>query len=277
MGAEPRCGCYGVVLDGVPEGARLLHAPGDDWPVVRVRRSTERPDVTETLIAEQWAQLEMHGGGRVVLDRASLTAELWFPDHPDDETLVHPYLFPTAATVSRWLGREAFHAGCFVADGGAWAVLAEKGGGKSSTLGHLVTQGVSLVTDDLLVLDGFDALGGPSCVDLRPDAAARLGVGEDLGFVGQRDRWRYVTPPVPMRTPLRGWIFPTWGECIDLRPVPAGERLHRLLAALALPIGPVDPSGFLELAALPAWELRRPRSWDSLAPGVDLLLRSLPG
>ena len=104
---------------------------------------------------------------------------------------MHPYLAPVALVMARWLGREGFHGGGIVAGGGVWGVLGDKTAGKSTTLAWLAREGVGVVSDDVLVIDGGTALAGPRSVDLREEAAERLGVGEPMGRVGQRERWRF--------------------------------------------------------------------------------------
>ncbi|MGH3922854.1 MAG: hypothetical protein ACRDTT_08310 [Pseudonocardiaceae bacterium] len=229
------------------------------------------------MLDDDGARYRLQSGGSVTVDRAAQTAVFCFTEPPGDEEMVHPFLCSAAATMNRWLGRETFHAGAFVAEGGAWAVLGQKGSGKSSTLGWLATHGFPVLSDDLLVVDDGDARVGPSCVDLRPDAAARLGVGENLGVVGTRERWRVVLPKAPDRVPLRGWVFPAWGDDLALVPVPVAERLPRLLESLTLRVPPLRPARFLELAALPCWTLYRPQRWNSLGPGVDRLLDAICG
>jgi len=50
------------------------------------------------------------------------------------------------------------------------------------------------------------------------------------------------------------------------------ERLTRLHVNRGVNLLPRSPAVLLELAALPSWELRRPRAWESLSSAVDCLL-----
>ncbi|MFN2506155.1 MAG: hypothetical protein ABR540_18390 [Acidimicrobiales bacterium] len=111
------------------------------------------------------------GAGRVRLDRAAGTACFMTADPVGDVTLLHPFLSPVAAIWARWQGWPALHGGAFVLDGGAWAILGERGSGKSSTLAWLAAQGLGIVADDLLVVNEGNVAAGPRCIDLRPDAA----------------------------------------------------------------------------------------------------------
>jgi hypothetical protein len=57
--------------------------------------------------------------------------------------------------------------------------------------------------------------------------------------------------------------------------LPASETLQRLLRNRGIRLAPPDPSAFVDLSALPAWELRRPRSWDALDATVERLLAAV--
>jgi hypothetical protein len=271
-------GAYGLRLDGITGARRILGEASDDWPVLRVEQHIGGVDVAREMVDDERAAVRLQAGvGSVCIDRATLTAQFNMRERADDEAIVHPFLALTAAIVSRWLGRDTFHAGAFVVDGGAWAVLGKKGAGKSSTLGFLGVTGTTIVTDDLLVLDDGDALAGPSCVDLRPDAAAFLQAGEDLGVVGARSRVRVVLPGAPARVPLRGWVFPSWSDTLEVVPVPVARRLPMIAANLALHLDPPSPERFLEFAALPCFEFRRPQRFDLLDRTATLLLDRLRG
>ncbi|MEO8692736.1 MAG: hypothetical protein ABI658_04415 [Acidimicrobiales bacterium] len=268
---------YGLRIDGLAGAGRLLAHSCVDYPVLHVERQLGTAEV-EQVVTDDSADFRLQGdAGSVHLDRATLTAHFKLCRPIDDEATVHPFLAMTAAIVSRWLGRDAFHAGAFVVDDGAWAILGQKGTGKSSMLGYFAINGTTIVTDDVLVLDNGDALAGPSCVDLRPDTSVFLGAGEDLGVVGARSRFRVVLPTAPPRTPLRGWVFPTWSDTLELVPVPVAQRVSLLAANLALTRAPLQPDRFLDFASLPCWELRRPRQFDMLHETAALLLDRLAG
>ena len=139
--------------------------------------------------------------------------------------------------MSRWLGREGFHGGGIVVDGGVWAVLGDKTAGKSTTLAWLARAGVGVVSDDVLIVDGETVLAGPRSIDLREEAAERLGTGELIGRVGARDRWRVTLAPIAAELPLRGWITLEWGEAVAVEPIRGAERLRALLPAPRRPPG----------------------------------------
>jgi hypothetical protein len=275
-GSPAHLGVYGLRLEGVSHAARLLGPAHRDWPCLRIERTLGRRELSQQFADDDAAEFRLQGDvGSVRLDRSTLTAQFRVDSPIDDEAVVHPFLALSAAIASRWLGRDAFHAGAFMVNEGAWAILGEKGVGKSSTLGCLGLNGTTVVTDDVLVLDNGDALGGPSCVDLRPDAAVFLDAGEDLGVVGARERRRLLLPTPPDRVRLHGWVFPTWSDTIELVPIPLTRRLPLLVANLALQQTPTNAARFLDYATLPCWEFRRPQRFDSLDESVGRLLDRL--
>lgn len=271
-----RLGAYGLRLRGVDEARPLLVPAGADWPslelVARVGPSSDSP---EHVSAER-AELTTRTGARIVIERRRGRAVFTLPEPASAAALVHPYLAPAAAVVSRWLGRESFHAGAFGVDGAAWALLGERASGKSSTLAALALRGHEIVCDDMLVLDGTEALAGPRSVDLRPETARALGAGDPLGIVGARARWRLPLPLPESQRKLRGLVFLDWGERLEAVPLAASRCLAGLLHYRGVRLSSPNPPLLLELASLPAWELRRPRGWDSLDPSLELLLGLLP-
>jgi hypothetical protein len=272
---RPR-GAYGLRLLGVEAAHDFLVPAEEGWPslelVARVGRPVEEPE----RVTDERAELSTRTGARVVVERRKGRAVFTVPKPVSHEALVHPYLAPAAAVVARWLGRESLHAGAYVVNGGAWAVLGERESGKSTLLAALALVGVEIVCDDLLILDGAEALAAPRSVDLREDAARALGAGEALGVVGARERWRLRLAPASGPATIRGFVFLGWGDRLEALPVPASRRLAGLLHYRALRLPSSAPEPLLDLAALPAWELRRPRDWGSLPAALDLLV-GMPG
>jgi hypothetical protein len=131
------------------------------------------------------------------------------------------------------------------------------------------------VADDLLVLAQGAALAGPRTLDLRDDAAQRLGVGKPVGRVGARERWRVELGAVPWSAPLAGFVFLGWGDEVEVAGVTGRERLTRLSVQLTIPEIPADPQGLFDLAALPALELRRPRDWSRIDEAGSALLEAI--
>jgi hypothetical protein len=272
-------GCYGFRLVGVEQARRLLVDAPAGWPELTLgtARATGRDVPAADVVGPASATLPLHGSGWMEIEREGPRVTYHLPEAAADEELVHPYLAPGAAVLARWLGREAFHAGAVVADGGAWAVLGHRETGKSSTLAWLALNGHPVLADDLVVLDGPDALAGPRCIDLRGDAAARFGAGEPLGVVGTRERWRLLLEPVPARVPLRGWIVLEWADTVAVEPVRGPERLLRLIPHRSVRLEPPAPGALVELASLPVLAFRRPRRWDALAGAGERLVAAIGG
>jgi hypothetical protein len=135
--------------------------------------------------------------------------------------------------------------------------------------------GVAVVADDVLVLDGFTVLAGPRCLDLRTSAASRFGVGEPLGVIGGRERWRIGLGPVAAELPLHGWVALSWDQQTAIRVLRGAERLQALVSHRGTRLYPPDPRALIELSALPFLELRRARSWDSAEDAVQRLLDAI--
>jgi hypothetical protein len=270
-------GAYGFRLDGVPGAGSLLVDAPESWPRLSLVReaSDERP-VTEEVTPDH-ACLWLASGGFAELDRAASRALLHVPDETTDGALVHPYLAPVALMMARWLGREGMHGGGVVADGGVWAVLGHKTAGKSTALASLALAGLGVFSDDVLVIDAGTVLAGPRSIDLREEASQRLGVGEPLGRVGARERWRLPLEPVAPELPLRGWITLEWGDAIGVEQLRGAERLAALIPHRGVRLAPAAPDALLRLSALPHLRLIRPRRWDSLGDATARLVEAIAG
>jgi hypothetical protein len=265
---------YGLRLVGVDGGGFLEPADGQPWPEVHVLQSRDQPDPT----GEWWLSF---GGNRACfrLPGGLLRLNRWHSvmsvrsEHPvPHDVFVHPWLATAGATFARWLGREAFHGGGFVARSGkAWAVLAPKEGGKSTMLGWLAARGHGVVSDDLLVIEGEDVLAGPRCVDLRPGTAEVLGL-ESVDTEREERRRRIAVDPVPAAIPLAGVVHLAWSDSVEVVPVPVDERIARLRAQNTFKELPAGESALLRLATLPTLELRRPRDFDSIDASGEALL-----
>jgi hypothetical protein len=64
---------------------------------------------------------------------------------------------------------------------------------------------------------------------------------------------------------------------LEVVPVPVARRLPMIAANLALHLDPPNPERFLEFAALPCFEFRRPQRFDLLDRAATLLLDRLRG
>jgi hypothetical protein len=269
---ERPVGAYGLRLEGVD--ARPLLVPADPgWPSFHVRSQVAAPPWRDSdVVTDATADLRLQTGGEIVMERDPGLVVFRLERRLTDSELVHPYLAPVAAVAAHWFDRESFHAGAFVLDDATWGVIGEREAGKSTLLAGLALRGTPVLTDDMLIVDGDLPLPAPRSIDLRPSAAQHFGVGEPLGVVGARERWRLRLAPIAESAPLRGWVFLSWGDRVETSPLTAQTRVARLGAQRGLRLAPRDPARLLDLAALPAWELRRPPEWDRLDSTIDALL-----
>ncbi len=263
---------YGLRVSGLdvePAGPR----PPESWPHWTIAQvvgpAEDGPGMT---IWEAEARIGIPGTGELRLDRSRQRITLFTETQWSGEALLHPGLSPAAAVVAHWMGRSSLHASAVVLDGRAWGLLAERGGGKSTLAALLAARGCPLLTDDLLVVEQETCFGGPGAVDLRADAAERLG-GRALGRLGSRERWRKPLPIGALEAPLAGWIELRWSDGPpEVTRLDVGERLLGLSRHAGLP---VSGEHLLALADRPMLRLRRPQSTATWSAGVDRLLEAL--
>ena len=277
--AEQPLGVYGlrIVGEDVAAARDAFVAVAPDSPVVGVEvlRASSTRDLEHVTSDE--LVLAFRGGIRYEIRRDPGAFRLHLPAEVSAHALVHPLLTIAASAHSRWAGRLALHGGAFVVDGRAFCVLAGKMGGKSSLLAGLAARGVPVLTDDLVVVSGTSVLPGPRTVDLRPEAAEVLRMGEDIGMVGARLRQRVALPPPPLTASLAGFVVLEWSDDGDddvrTRSLSLDERLSALLSHDALPLMGRPPAAALfQAAASPMRVLRRPRAWHRFGETLDALL-----
>jgi hypothetical protein len=273
---EMALGAYGLRLVGINEAAALLARAAADWPTVEVFLEVRELDAHGEHLDEDRARLRLRTGGWIELSRKPGRAHYIVPAPMSVDELVHPFLAPSAAVFTYWHRREGFHGGALALDGTAWGVIGDRLGGKSSLLASLAVTGIDVLCDDVLVVDRRGtAYPGPRTIDLREDAAIALGAGEEIGAAGTRRRWRLRLPQIDGAFPLGGWIFIAWGDDLEMRRVAAPDTLGRLFSNRSITVPPRDPAEFLQLSALPAWELVQPRSWAAVPETLELLLGRL--
>lgn len=271
-------GAYGfrLVAPALEAGLPDLVPLGGDAPEVTVvwRHASMAID-REQVEAESVCVGARQGSGFEAL-REPLSIALDLPYEVSPEALVHPLLTVPISVLARWRGDVTLHAGAFAAEGAAWGVVGAREAGKSTMLASLGRRGVPVVADDLLaVLDGV-AWSGPACVDLRPDAAEHIDGARYLGEVGRRPRYRLSTPPSPAKLPLRGLFLLGWndGAAVEDHLLNAKDRLELLYRQEYIGLlGPADPQRILDLMALPAWRVTRPRDWGATDSVCDRILK----
>jgi hypothetical protein len=281
--AQPH-GAYGLRVEGLEGAEDLLLSVAEDWPLLTIRWIQEAAagdgddaEATATVSFSDGVAVARHGSsGTIEVEREPAVATFRIPRVRDPRALVHPYLGAAASIMARWLGREAFHAGAFMHAGAAWAVLGARTVGKSSLLGWLHARATRILADDVVVVDRGVAYAAPRSLDLREESAERLQLGEPLGRVGARDRWRVKLESVPSELPVAGFVFLSWSERLEVTTVLGRERLTRLATGLTIPGQPANASELIKLATLPCLELRRPRDWNALDAAGEALLAGLP-
>lgn len=262
---------YGFRLAGV-DSRYLQHGDGEGRPLLTVRRRLEAPgDRPEPPPGTR--AIGLAGGGRLVLDRTARTACFETPLRLDDDDLAHPYLAPAASVMAGWQGWNAFHAGAFAPGGRAVAVLGARERGKSTLLAALALEGVPIVTDDVLVLEGESAQAGPRCIDLRHGSVLSPAVLEPSR---SQTRARLRLPALAAAPELAGWVALEWGERLELEQLGPAQRLHRLASAHSRAGEPRDDA-LLELVRLPGWVLRRPPRPELLAETAGRLVELAAG
>ena len=280
-GEEPTPGTYGIALPDLRgEPARHLGPAPESWAPWRMDWLIS--DGGRLEVERLWsdrAQLRISGGGWADIDGARKVATLHVPPGTSQAALVHPYLSLVASMAAYWRGWHYLHAGAFVLDGAVWGVFGVRGAGKTSTLALLNQRdGLDVLCDDVLVIDQTrTAYAGPRCTDLREETAQRLGVGEDLGVVGGRRRWRAGLGQVAPELPFRGWVELEWAETVAVSEPAPSERFEALGSNLALRLVPPDPAALLALLDVPFLKLSRPRDFGHLDAAVDRLLEALSG
>jgi hypothetical protein len=262
-----RVGVYGLEITGLRRSDLLNQLPARPaWPGVRVERRTHRGhSASEDSFELGRADVALLEGDRAILDRDRRSATLFTSAPADDGRMVHPFLSVVGAVFGWWLGRDLLHGGALSIGGEGWAVIGDQGSGKSSLLAQMAATGHPVITDDLVAIADGAILAGPRCVDLRPAALDLVDLRQPTQVVRTGDRHRISLGPAPPVAPLRGWIFLSWGSRLRARPLQPGERLRRLSAERSA------GRKLLDFAALPGWELERPRN-GSLADAAELVV-----
>ncbi len=281
--SAPPVGAYGLQVVGIDGADAWLGPVPERFPQLRVEWGRgRRPDRggDERLVTDDRVVFELGPDRSLVVERldgSAASATSWDARPPTAAEAVHPLLTAAAAVVGAWSGYDSFHAAAVVGTAGVWGLLGDKESGKSTLAAAMAGNGHPVVCDDMLALRGRTAFAGPRCVDLRTDAAVRLGMGDELTIDGPRPRWRVGLGPLDAELPMAGWVTLAWAERLELVRVAPRDLLARLGAHQTWPHTPIDPLALLDLSTLPAWELRRPREWSSLAAVVTTLEATVNG
>jgi hypothetical protein len=277
-GTIARPGAYGLYLPTLAGAEGLLVDAPQSWQAWQIELAAGSGRPAEFVDSSR-ARLICEPSGWVDIDRTTRTSTIHLPEPPSFAEIAQPRLGITGVVAAYWRGYHRLHAGAFVVDGRAWGILGSKGDGKTSLLAALASMGTPVLADDVLIIDrGLRALAGPRCIDLRRETALALGIGESIGVVGTRERWRAPLGRVPSEVPLGGFVCLEWGGSA-ISDVPLQDRVKLLYANRALLLGeqrdPAMLSSQMELFALPMLRMRRPAEIDSIAETGSLLLDAI--
>ncbi len=266
-------GAYGSQIIGLPSSNQYLGPTPKGAPacILQRREPTAAPRPAVDRLDSESADLVFDNGGWAEVHRATATVTLNLPADVPSAAVVHPYATGSLALQAHWRGALAFHAGALVIDGRAWLVLGEQDAGKSTTLAVMADSGLTVLADDLAVVDGASVFRGPRFVDLRARAALQFASAVDVGHLGARRRWRMPLGAAPWSAPLGGCVVLRWGESFATASVPPTSRLELLFSSLAVREPPQRPEALLDLAAAPMFELRRPRDFGRISELIPLL------
>ena len=170
---------YGLTI----EAPWSLPCPSGNGSVdVRFVRSRRRPSPAR----RDWFWREVLPDGS---EHLVWTDHVEFRVSPDDRTVSYlPLARATSATIETFLlgqvlsfvllrrGKEPFHATVLERGGRAVALVGRSGQGKSTLAAAMLTRDWHMMTDDLMVVDGIDALPGMPRIKLFPRAAKALGL-----------------------------------------------------------------------------------------------------
>ncbi len=153
------------------------------------------------------------------------------PVDPDEESWWRVVLDSVLFTVALLQGYEALHAGAVATPHGALAIAAATGGGKSTLLCELLSDGMTLMTDDVLVLEaqGEDsplAHPGPPLMTVPGDAPPLPGAP-----IATIDEERWVAVPVQREA------LPLSALVVLNRSPGLTTSLHRVRDPLAVLVG----------------------------------------
>ena len=223
--------------------------------------------------------------GRDLIDGAG-TMSLWLDERRveyalniqlSDDELIHPWLAPAAAALALQDGRLALHGGVLEVNGRSVALVGDRESGKSTLVAAAAMSGISVLTDDVVVVDDAHAVhAGPRCIDLREGSAAFFGARWTVLARGGT-RQRMLLPQALPVVPLAAVVVLHWGEPITMTRLAAPARLQALLPHLASAQTAASFTRVLSLARVPVYALSRPREWRLLARTLaDVLALASP-
>ncbi len=194
------------------------------------------------------------------------------PADPAEQSWWRVVLDSALFTVALLRGYEALHAGAIATPDGAIAIAAPTGGGKSTLLNELLSDGWSLMTDDVLVLESRGErapLAHPGAPLMTVPAGISPLPGEPIASVGE-ERWVAVEAHREA-IPLGALVLLHRGPGLVTSLHPARDPLAVLIGSLLrFPRVPERERTRFEMAGaiaahVPIWELSAD---PSVTPGT---------
>lgn len=260
-------------MNGLPGAAELLTSVADQAPALTILRCP----------AVEWSRHgtapivdELVGGARAALFVDSGLALLDLAGEIPDGEVLHPWLAPTVCRYSIQLGRIVLHGGVVATGERAVAVLGDREAGKSTLVAYAASHGdeLSVLSDDLVVVEGHTVFAGPRCIDLRPSAA---GLWRSFRSVPSRDgsRRRVFLPGCAESARLVGLVVLQWGQELALTRLTPSAGLAAVLPHLSAGQSRPAFERVLSLADLPVWRLQRPKDPALLDTQLSMLIQRL--
>jgi len=267
-------GAYGLIVSGLDAESPWLMPAAPPTARLAIRRQPWRPKPLPDVAGARFTlTIDPQCRLRIEREPATLTVESEAP--VPDHLVVHPYLSYAAAMCAQWDGSVALHAGVVAIDGRAWVLLADSSGGKSSLLASLAERRLTVLSDDLAIIDTDRTVRtGPRCVDLRPSAFLAL---KPTGQVtSTRGRSRLTLGPAPPCLPLGGFVALRWGPAPAVEHVGVAER-SRILVESRTAWGPASATWLLEILDAPFLTLSRPRDFSTIDETITAFVAGVRG
>lgn len=268
-------GIYGWRIEGIEPADALLVSLPEGSPRLRVERC--RADGWKQYGVPSHVDQLVEGGQAALFADQRLAVFDFIDDVPDDEML-HPWLVPSISQLAIRTGRAVLHGGVLATGGRAVAVLGDREAGKSTLMGWAATASpdLSVLADDLVVIEGGVVQAGPRCVDLRHSSVDAL---PSLPTADSRDgtRRRALLPQCDPAAQLAGFVVLGWGADVSVAPVPVPLRLPALIPHLSAGHGRQGLDHALSLAQYPVWQVQRPKDISLLQPVLQALISTVFG
>jgi len=234
----------------------------DMWPEVTVSRSTARPLAADQ-VSRDHARL-IATDGSISLGREPRKALLETAGRLSGDDVLRMHVARMAAVFTAWDGRIGLQAGAVRRGDRVLAVAGPTRAGKSTLLEGFGRDGGLVFCDELVALEGQRVLAGTALLYLRPDAVATLGPPQGLPAAAG-----------PSSAELGGLVHLAWGERVELIELAPADRMTALIEARVAGASRDLPPELIDLAALPAWRLVRPKAWDAQPVAVAMLYDAL--